>query len=45
MNSIYESRNDYLVIEKSNYWFCPIEGHYLFKNHLELCDANHTVWE
>lgn len=44
-NRVYESLNDYLVPVKSNYWFCPVEGHYLYITHLDTCEATHTVWE
>ena len=44
MNSLHENKSNYLVVDKSEYYYCPIEGHYLYKNHLELCDATHTIW-
>jgi hypothetical protein len=44
MNSLYENKSNYLVVNHSDYYYCPTLGHYLHKVHLESCDANHTVW-
>lgn len=44
MNSIFESKSDYLVVNKSDYVYCPVAGHYFYKNHLDSCEATHTVW-
>lgn len=45
MNSLYENRNSAFDVEHSDYYYCEKLGHYLYKSHLELCEANHTVWE
>ncbi len=38
MNTIFESRNDYMIVKPSEYVTCPKSGHQFYKQH-KVCDC------
>ncbi len=40
MNTIYESRNDYMIVDPSEYKTCPVWGYQVYYKH--DCDKAHN---